>query len=141
MRFKKHFVLAVLLAALFAVALLGDISFSQLYVPMWDSVSGRYTWYQFGTGFTKSGNVITVTPQAATVPVLGVRLTYDPVGVKYPLPADANLASLAVYVNGLRYASPGDFTVVSRALIPPCAPGSVDCNWPTGAVVLVDYSK
>jgi hypothetical protein len=108
---------------------------------MWDSASGRYVWYQFGTGFSKSGNVISVTPSTPITPVLGVKLTYDSVGVKYPLPADANTASLAVYVNGLRYVSPGDFTIVSRAILPPCAPGSLDCNWPSGAVVLVDYYK
>ena len=111
---------------------------------MWDSTSGRYAWYQFGNGFQKTGNVISVAfpaPGANPVPVVGVRLTYDAAGNKYPLPADANLGTLAVYANGLRYASPGDFTVVSRAIIPSCAPGGVDCNWPTGAFVLVDYYK
>ena len=135
----KKVIGVLLIVCGFAIA---QLPLSSLYLPMWDGTSGRYVWRQLRNGFTLSGNYIDVTPQAAVLstPMRGVRLTYDAAGNKYALPVDAPLV-LSVYVNGLRYASPGDFTITSRSIIPSCVPGVVDCNWPLGAIVLVDYDK
>ena len=142
MRFKRPILVAILLLAVVCIGALGELSLSQLYLPVWDGTSQRYVWYQLGAGFTKTGNIISVAPVAApaVTPMRGVKLVYDAVGNKYPLPADAPVA-LSVYVNGLRYTSPGDFTIVNRTIVPPCTLGSVDCNWPAGPLVVVDYEK
>lgn len=119
--------------------LIAQVSLSSLQILAWDTTNGRVAWYTLGSGFTKTGNVISVTPVTGPTQVKNVKLT--PVNNTYPLPADASTVNLTVYVNGLRYIPPSDYTINNRIITPSCLPDSVDCNWSRNALVVIDYEK
>jgi hypothetical protein len=149
MRNRSTFVLVGLLA----LALIGSLApvqaqtpLAEIQVLMWDTLAGKWTWFTLDAGFTKTGNIISVTPAVAppapsATPVLGVALAYDATGNRYAVPSEAKLATLMVLVNGIRYFAPQDYTIVAGAVVPACLPGADGCNWPKAAEVHVDYFK
>ena len=122
--------------------LIAQVSLSSIQILAWDTSNGKWSWYTLGTGFTKVGNVISVTPAAPATGisiVKNVKLTLS--SNVYILPTDAPNVNLSVYVNGLRYISPSDYTIVNKTLVPTCIPDSSECNWSKNALVVIDYEK
>lgn len=141
--FQRHNPMKKLLAVLLflCVALLVAQTVSDLWLPIWNSAVGRYQWKRLGSGFTISGDTINVTAQPSRI--YGVILTKSPTAMTYPLPV-ATASNVVVYVNGLRYVSPQDYTITAGVVTPACTPGATDCNWPPVTAmpqVVADYDK
>lgn len=97
-----------------------------------------------GGGLTLVNGVLTAT--TAVPPVIPTwdtaKLVAD-TGGAYPLPSNALTAGLRVTVNGLRYISPDDYSVIGGKVVPACTAGPSDCNWPLpqDTTVVVDYQR
>ena len=58
--------------------LIAQVSLSSIQILAWDTSNGKWSWYTLGTGFTKVGNVISVTPAA---PATGISIVFT---ILYP---------------------------------------------------------
>jgi len=135
----KRAVIAAALGVLAALLLFGQAA--NLYGLFWNGETGRWGYYQLGAGFSVTGNVVSVTALAAPIRIYGVKLTAGPGG--YVLPP-GTASNVVVYVNGLRYASPEDYSITAGVVKPACNPADSNCNWPplpSTPVVVADYDK
>ena len=105
-------------------------------LPVW-SASNVISWVKIGTTLAITNGVLDVVPVAPPKPtrLYGVSLTAGANGTYTISTASATLSNVVVYVNGLRYHSPKDYTI-SGAVITPTPPAT---NWPTIPDVFVDY--
>jgi len=105
-------------------------------LPVW-SASNVISWVKIGTTLAVTNGTLDVVPVAPPKPtrVYGVALTASATGTFIVPDTSATLANVVVYVNGLRYHSPKDYTI-SGAVITPTPPAT---NWPTIPDVFVDY--
>jgi hypothetical protein len=105
----------------------------------WNGSAGRWAYYRLGSGFTLSGNTISVQAPPAAKRVYGAKLNWS--GAGYIL-APGTASNVAVWVNGLRYLEPDDYTLQAGSVTPACTPGAAGCNWPppeSRPVVVADY--
>jgi hypothetical protein len=105
-------------------------------LPVW-SASNVISWVKIGNTLAVTNGVLDVVPVAPPKPtrLYGVSLTAGANGTYTISTASATLSNVVVYVNGLRYHSPKDYTI-SGAVITPTPPAT---NWPTIPDVFVDY--
>ena len=129
----KRLILGSLLL-LFALVIYAQTTGSLL-LPLWDWTARRYVWYTLGSGFTITGQTISVTSVAQPVRVYDVKLTRDPDG-SYQLPTGALSSSVVVHVNGLRYVRGVDYTIVGGKVTPSYT-WALDTFWD----VRVDYDR
>jgi hypothetical protein len=133
---KKILVLSLILSALtFALA-----QNSSFFIPIWNSTSNRYNWIQIGSTLSITNGILNVVPSPVAIQrSYNTLLTKDSSG-NYPLPANAVGTNIVVTVNGLRY-NLSEYSIVLKVITPNCTAGSVDCNWPVNAVIVVDYDR
>lgn len=113
--------LVLILSCVCAMVLLAQVTGPAL-VPIWEG--RQYVWYRLGSSFVRENGTLEINVPAQPKPrSVGVKLTWDAAASGYRLPAGAR--NVEMWVNGLHYWAPVDYTLQGDLVIPGTAG-----NWP-----------